>query len=514
MPDARRFVLLLAALLLPLLVAGRATAQPTDADVAEAARVLQQATYPAANNQHHAVLRGLRRTHDPQLRPLYAWLSGNDHADLQTHGLLGLAETDPERALDLARLAEITDARQRIEIIGAALDDDLLKPMQMSTLLGWNDLDQGVRQALAIRLIAKGGVVDPSLFNAALTGDAATDPPGELLERGVAGVALAQLGDHRGLATLRSIDALPASPQTNAVRAQLLSLASRHDLRAVGPWVSALAKAPATDQRLREAALRTALILKSDNAQSLWLDVYRAQTELAPRLRLALVAVSAAPHFDPAMLTGLDTGGAETLELLLRAGAAAAGDPPINLQPIETLIQAGYVPGSRWLVVYARDEADAQAPAILERIILGYDRGHPTVRNELTAIAIEAAATLADLETPASTQTLSRLIRDARDPMVRQILYTGLVRCDAQDLDDMIAALPEPADKVSQDTYLVLRLRHGLDLSAQQWQRVATLVSLPGQTDPGVRAELAWHCVKRAGRDKAVLDQITRQAGR
>lgn len=501
-------------LLLLLLLAPAAKAQPTGDDVAAAARVLQQATYPAANRQHHAVIRGLRRTKDPDLRPLYVWLSGQDHADLQTHGLLGLAETDPQRALDLARLAEIADLRQRVEIIGAALDDELLKPIQMNTLLGWKDLNQGVRQAIALRLIAQGGAVDASLFEPALVGDPAEDTPGELLERGIAGIALTQLGDARGPTTLRSIDTLPATPQTNAVRAQLLSLAARHELSALAEWSLALARDAAAEPRLRESALRTALVLDVSGAPALWRSMYLEQAELAGRIRLVLIACSVSSHVDPTLFSGIDGGGVQVIDHLISAGRAASATAPIDLRPMQQLIELGYAPGTQWLVVFARDHAGQQAPALLEQVILGYDKGHPSSRDALTLAAIEAAATLGELDDPAGPATLGRLIREANNPKLRQILYTGLIRSDATRLNALLADLPEPTDTISRDAYLVLRLRHGLDLSPTQWTRANQLVALPGQTDPGIRAELAWYCVKRAGQSKAVLDQITLQANR
>ena len=460
------------------------------------------------------MLRALRRTTDPELRPLYTWLVGRGQADLQTHGLLGLAESDPEQKVDLARVAEIADPRQRVELIGAALDSDLLKPIQMSTLLEWKDLNQGVRQAIAIRLIAQGGAADPALFEPALAGDPATDSPSKLMERGIAALALAQLGDARGTATLRTIDALPATAQTHAIRMQLLSLAARHKLTANAGWAIALARDPAADPRLRESALRTALQLGAEGAQPLWRETYLAQAELAPRLRIALLGLGVATQVQPGMFGGLDTGGVQVIERLLDAGRSAAGNAPIDLRPLEQLVELGYAPGSRWLVVYAREHAGAQAPAILERVITGYTRGHPSSQSELTAIAIEAAATLAELDDPAGPETLSRLIRTADDETLRQILYTGLVRSDAKGLGPMLAALPEPTDEVSRKTFVLLRLRHGLDLSAQQWQLVNTMVALPGQADVGLRAELAWYTVKHAGKAQPVLDQIMRQAGR
>jgi len=501
-------------LLLQFLLTPIAKAQPTSDDVAAAARVLEQATYPAANRQHHAVIRGLRRTKDPDLRPLYIWLSGQNHPDLQTHGLLGLAETDPQRALDLARLAEITDLRQRVEIIGAAMDDELLNPIQMNTLLGWKDLNQGVRQAIAIRLLAQGGAVDASLFEPALTGDPEKDTPGELLERGIAGVALTQLGDARGVPTLRSINALPASPQSNAVRAQLLTLAARHELSALADWALALARDAAAEPRLRESALRTALILEASGAPAQWRTMYLEQAELAGRIRLVLIACSVSSHINPTLFSEIDSGGLQLIDNLISAGRAASATAPIDLRPMQSLIELGYAPGTHWLVVYARDDAGQQAPALLEQIIRGYDKGHPSSRDALTLAAIEAAATLGELDDPAGPETLGKLIRETNDPKLRQILYTGLIRCDASSLDTLLADLPEPTDTVSRDAYLVLRLRHGLDLSPNQWTRANELVALPGQIDPGIRAELAWYCVKRAGQGKAVLERITLQADR
>ncbi|MEM9021905.1 MAG: hypothetical protein AAGC44_15225 [Planctomycetota bacterium] len=510
MSCAHRAALLLLAIPLLWLAADPARAQPTGEDVEAAVRVLQQATFPAANRQHHAVLRGLRRTHDPDLRPLYAWLSRQEHADLQTHGLLGLALSSPDRSIDLARLAEIDDQRQRVDIIGAALDDELISRSQMSTLLDWRDLNQGVRQAIAIRLIAEGGLVGPTLFAPALAGDPAQDSPGELMERGIAGIALAQLGDRRGLATLRSIDRLPASPQTHAVRVQLLSLAARHDLRGVAEWATEVAKTPSLDPRLRDAALRSALTLKAPDSSTLWRKAFADETELAPRIRLALMAAGVSDHISPSMLDGLDAGGSSLLRLLIDAGQAAASDPPIDLRPLEALADLGYPPGSRWLVVYGRESAGPQAPVILERVILGYDKGHDSGRRELTAIAIEAAASLAEMEEASGTQTLQRMIHESNDTIIRQILYSGIIRSDARGLGELIGNLSEPPDEISRDTFLVLRLRHGLSLTAEQWQRVGELVGLPGKTEPGIRAELAWYTVKTVGRTKDVLDQLTR----
>lgn len=506
--------LLSAALLLlfAICMAQQATAQANDPAQAAATNLLKQVTVASPDGRHHALLRGLRSTRDADLRPLYAWLAKQPDSNLRVHGILGLAETSPHGVVDLAQLAEIEEARMRVEIIGAALDDGLLGPTEMSQLLGWNDLNQGARQAIAIRLMAEGGSVDPALFEPAIRGDAADAGPGQLLERAIAGLGLTQLGDRRGPGVLEGLTDLQPPSQRDAVRSQVVALVLRHNFTAAGPWVFSIAQDESIDSRLRDVALRAALRLGVEGSEALWQLRYRSAQGLADRLRLALIGAEASPYVRPGMYTGLPEGGLAQIDRLLAAARAVAGKQSDVKQAVASLVELGYPQANRWVVVHAREHAGPDTLAMLLNVVTGYAHGADADRDKLASLAVEAVATMAEQDPERCFAALLPLLRPATDLTQQRIVLTGLLDTDAQDLGQWVVRIQPPTDAVTNDLLLLLQLRHGVEPADAGWTRIGQLIATVGHVSPANRIQLAWYYLKHTGDGPQQLQAILRQA--
>lgn len=499
-------------LLLAMCLAQPAVAQRIDPAQAAATTLIKQAILASPDGRHHALLRGLRSTRDAELRPLYAWLAKQPDSNLRVHGILGLAETSPQGVVDLAQLAEIDEARMRVEIIGAALDDRLLGPTQMSQLLGWNDLNQGARQAIAIRLMAEGGSVDAALFEPAIRGDAVDAGPGQLLERAIAGLGLTQLGDRRGPGVLEGLKDLQPASQRDAVRSQVVALVLRHQFAAAGPWVFSIAQDESIDSRLRDVALRAALRLGMDGSEVLWQARYRSAQGLADRLRLALIGAEASPYVRPGMYSGLPDSGLIQIDRLLAAARAVAGKQSDVNQAVASLVELGYPQANRWVVVHAREHAGSDTMAMLLNVVTGYAQGADADRDKLAPLAVEAVATMVEQDPERAFAALQPLLRPGADPTQLRIVLTGLLDTDAHDVGQWVARIQKPDDPAANDLLLLLQLRQGVEPTVAGWARIGQLIATVGRVSPANRVQLAWYYLKHTGDAPQQLQAILRQA--
>ncbi|MFG0249906.1 MAG: hypothetical protein ACF8OB_13540, partial [Phycisphaeraceae bacterium JB051] len=81
------------------------------------------------------LLKSLRQLKDPQLAPLFEELARYPHPILKIHGILGLAECQPQKKLDLLRIASIDQSTVQIQVIAAAIDSGLLSDEEANQLI-------------------------------------------------------------------------------------------------------------------------------------------------------------------------------------------------------------------------------------------------------------------------------------------------------------------------------------------------------------------------------------------
>ncbi|HCD31918.1 MAG TPA: hypothetical protein DER01_05880, partial [Phycisphaerales bacterium] len=117
------------------------------------------------------LLKSLRQLRDPDLAPLFEELAQSPHPILKIHGILGLAECDPEKKLDLLRIASIEEASIQAQVVSAAMDSNLLSDDEANQLINWPGLDIGVRILVATQQINSGKFDKPQILEEAANSD-------------------------------------------------------------------------------------------------------------------------------------------------------------------------------------------------------------------------------------------------------------------------------------------------------------------------------------------------------
>jgi hypothetical protein len=512
-----RLLIALTALLL-VMPALRGAAQ--DQDGYNAAKyLLDQTTQPYRDGRHNQMLLSLRQLGDKDLLPLFNALSQSRFPPQRVHGVLGAAELSPERRIDLAVLAEIEDQRELIEVLSTAMDNEMIDKAGLSTMLGWESLPLGVKQAIALRLVSRGGVIDAANYSAPL-GEAPGDETdaGALLQYGLAALLLAETGEAQGeqaLATLGTID----SSSAEAVLAQLFDGAMKHGLKSVGPMALSVAKDADRGASLRMLGVQTAMRLDAEGAGRYWQIMYANEQEPARRVRLALIALDAAGRIDTGLFDMLAASDDALLQNLGKAGRALATGQGDLADAFDPVLAMGQPLVNTWLVAHCRREKPAGYPALLEAVITRHDAGDARNRARLAEAAINAAQVMCEQDPQAATRRLVPLLADAAEPAddrgeslaIRQIILIGAARALGSDLDAFAKAIDadEHGDFLTETFRLLLRARYGASLTKKEWTRISDIVQGVGQTDLGLRVQLAWLYLKHMGKgEQAIKDAI------
>jgi len=520
--QTRRMALLLFVAALASLSVRAVHAQADDPAYASSVYLLRQAVVPQPDGRHNAALRGLRQLEDPGLRPLFNALVNSPNAPQRVHGYLGLAELNANRQLDIAALAEIDVTRELVEVLSAAMDDGLINQAGMATLLQWQGLDLPVRQAIAIRLMGHGTAVDVQPFRVSLDLEL-TDQvaSARMMQYALAALILAEQGDPAGAA---AFDALTAyeSPIAELVIGQLLDAAMRYGLRSAGPLAVRVAGDNTRSSSMQMLALQSALRLEAPGAAAMWRTTFDQQTDFARRIRLAIIAMDASTHVDPALFDVLLADEGEIVRQIGAAGQAIAQRQPDLLPAFAPLIESQYPSAMQWLIVFCRRERPAQAPALLMAIVNSAmqepparSRNTTSPTQELASIAVQA---LCELHPEAAAELLAQ----AYNPLVaagalgvaprnRLIILLGMVRAHGVDLGPIVQALAVPQGaQLPQPMQLLLMARYDQPMSDAMWQGVAAVVQGAGGFDPGLQIQFAWCYLKHRGLSDQAVEQVLR----
>lgn len=506
-----RLPVVIAMVLCVLLPAGRTYAEDDARAYDAAVYLFAQTSIPTRDGRHNTMLLALRHLRDPQLAPWFETLTTSPFAAQRVHGQLGLAEISPAGRLDLATIAEIEDPAELTQLIGAALDIDLIGTADLTQVLRWESLDTASKQALAVRVVAGSGAVEEPLLRASLIRDDDDAGIATLLRHGLSALMLMERGDRSAMGELRKLDELGTQVDRELVQAQLFEAAMRHGFASIGPWAMEIASDPERDPMLRLSALRAALRFPVNGdatpAVVVWESMFENEEDAAQRVRLALTALEAAPWTEPGLYRMLEADTDPHFVLIAAAGQAIAGGRLDTAEALIALIEHGHPLTIQWAGRYANEHAsDADRGAILLAIVEGADRGNPQTRGRRIAFAIAASQALAESGSIEQRDRLLPLLDPSDTPRRRgelamhHIVLLGLVRAQAGGLEDFVAQIPDQPDADAADLALLLRARWGDAISATQWERVSQIVAGASSLDVSLRVQLAWLYLKHIGR--------------
>ena len=310
---------------------------PADLETTRAALLLlNDAVTVQADGRHHRLLRALRYLEDPSLEPLFRGLSEpTRHPSIRVHAMLGLAEIRDPAGLGLAEIAAVQEPLVQAELVAAALDAGLLEPATQRSLLGWPQIDGGLKVLLLASLdgrARRAGETDHRAGGAGGNGSSEVVSPSEdvtenvLLQaldsespgqRGLAALVLMQRGRDAGRAVLNDLAADVSAATEPAIQVLLETIWRERMDRAAG-WAWQVAQQAEQNVGTRMLALQTAMRLGEPSAIAgwrRWSTQRQAAGDLSESLRLAMVGLESSPWLE---VDALQVGGAD---------ATGTGDP-------------------------------------------------------------------------------------------------------------------------------------------------------------------------------------------
>ena len=451
--------------------------------------LLEQSTRVRNSGEHHVLQRALRQLRDPELQPFFSFLADGPHADLQIHGILGLAEASPQRQIDMVRIAAIKSPAIQADLISHAMDNDLLSAEQAVQMLQWEQgVDLAVKILIAAHLIGDGSFDQPDIIAEAIASE-------NLARRSLAALLMLQTGDAGAMDVLEELDASEDKGR-ESVRGMLLRTASKFEFDKAAAWALGVANDPDADDKVSLAALHVALKFGADGADDAWRRRFNAADGVGARTRLALMALQLSDQL-PATTGRPLRGSEEPLIKQIGATMTAIQSGVDVADEVIKLIQFKHPRAAEWALLFAREKAgNADAVRILSALIIDLDG--PSRNRELRLDqAMAATQLLYEKDPDAATAFLRPLLEspDTAQPLKQGVLF-GLIRCEvdtnAYRVIESLGAFDRPRTR---GLALLLLAKHTDRLSEKQLEHLGLLVRGGGMRGP-LRVQAAWRYLR------------------
>ena len=480
--------------------AARAQNAASDPALEPAVFLLQDAIKAQPDYSQLPLVAGLRELKDPQLAPLFKRLRGMSQPDMKIQGLLGLAECEPKKGLDIEFLATVKDPALLREMVVQAVDGKLLDDAMCQKMLTWPDFDEGAKVTLAAKLIHDKKFEDKEMLRKAAGSTL-------LGRKAMASLLLLQLGEAEGLRTLEAVDQ-STDPAREQVCAVVLNTADKLEFERVGPWALRLAKRLEPGNKLGLMALRLAMRFKEPGAVEHWRAQMAGATDLAQKMRLALWALSVAQQVEPETFDPLIASADATIQQIGKTGKAVAAKAQIAAA-VGDLVKLNYPVATAWVLEYARDQASIEdAKAILIQVIQAYD-GPARNQDQRLYDAMLAAQVLYERSPETAKSHLRPLLAGPNTnlTLVKGLLL-GLLRskdAGAAGVLDGLGPLNQPDANLMA---VVLLARGSGELSPEQMRDLGKVVRGAGNIPPFLRIQATWLYLKRSKQAAAALTRV------
>jgi len=449
------------------------------------------------SGRQYALITALRHLRDPSLRPYFEHLAASEHPVMRMHGIMGQAEISENNKLDLAALKSLDNPELLKEVVGNGAQAGLIDDDMALQMMSWDNLDNGVKLVAALKLVENGRYKDTAWLKRTLAS-------GNILDRGIAGLLLTQLGDPAGLKELQSL-ASSSDPNADRVRSAIMSYAMAYNFNKIAPWTLELARNEKVSRTVSLQALQVAMKFGELEAYQLWTRQFNETDSAAHRNRLALAALNVSPWVDARLFETLlksDDGLQQKMGAAGRAVASKKGVVPA----VVALIETQYPLASQWALQYAEISADDKtAEQLLLALILAVE-GPDRNRSRRFDHAVGATEALYETSPEAAARLLMPIMKsdETVDPMKRAIVL-GLVQVKTGTPSDALVGVTRFGDRATNDMALLLKARDGKTLSPQEREHLTSLAMGGGQIPESLRIQAVWIYLKQSGQTGAAL---------
>jgi hypothetical protein len=489
--------------------------------------------------QFSILLRSLRQLEDPDLKPFYQELLLSENRTMRIHGILGLAEIDPKRQLDLTLFAEVTDAMTQSEILGAALDGELLSVANAKQIMTWAKLDPDAKIVVATHLLEKKEFNDLALLKEAAklreptaaeleqiakgqmpNGFKPSNPAKaaeeyreyhksrQWLRRAVVGLLLMQLGDPAGEALLDNLNK-SADATRDDVQGLVLQTAFRFKFDRVAPWAARLSTQPGVSEKLGLLALRTAMRFGHKESMRVWTQQYNSAADVADRMRLAVSLLNLAQYVEPGMFDPLTESTDPITKQIGLAGKAVSSKAGIA-EAVTALIKMDHPVSNAWALGYANFHATPEdARVIFTGLINAYEQGPARNKAQRLDEAMVAAQAFFEKDAAAASQVLRPILnKETTDKSLVQGIFIALIRATKGEPHKVAQGLTRVYEEAnSNGLKLLLLAKHGVPLTPQQLKDLGLLVRGGGALPDALRLQAAWAYLKQTKQAAAAMEK-------
>lgn len=490
------------------------------AEVDALTAILLESVGVSDTRRRDRTLTGLRKLRDPSTLALFSQLSINSSPMLRVHGLLGLAELEPQRGLDLLAVSRVPDPRLQGVIIYEALAEGLISEETITELSSWQTLPARVRLDLAASCAARSRpfsitcietlLPDPDAFNAVAAA--------VVLKQAGADLASSDQTIHARAAGL----ALDSGSQAEDFAAFVIEHRLTAAAGALGTLAKTLKPGPAAE------AVAAALLVTSPedngvlNAAKARLDIaVPAQSRASFAVRFLDVSLKLGKA-TPRVIIAEMTTDPDPLVKSIGAVTHAIADDQASIGPsVAALALRGHVPSVAWALRCAAERHWQDSRTIRLAIVDGIAKRPKgsLVDPQLAAMAENAVTALVDDDPRVIDRPLGEAI-SAGDAVLVRIMLEGTLRsvhADAgalvrQGAFDARPAGPWP-DKETAALALLVAVRHG-EFASDPVERAGRLSAIARGEGGGaglggvLRAQAAWLALHASGEDRVALTRI------
>ena len=472
--------------MLPL-VSG-AAAHWGDARDAAVHQELDRAITPQPRNEHLARLSALRALQDPQLEPLLASLLDASDPAIQIHALLGLADLQSDRRLDLDRVLA-TSAAARESIIMLGVEDGRLTLADMRTLLSTESLSAGTQLMLLASLLEADEPITADQI-------AAVEVEPTTTAAATRAALLARLGRDESIEAI-ALD-LRTHPNDPAIQnACFAALEQSRRLSSAG--VTRLAWAclkSDTGLGLRRYAMLMLLETEAEGIKEAFASELNRSTRRRHQVDLALLLMMTGTTPPDAAMQILR--GDELLSRMVDASIALGGDPADAVGALERLIDIGHRRTVSWVLDASAEWPDSLATPLLERILdLAVTGG---LKSAMAGNGVLAASSLLQR---APERFRTRLSAAEDDGIEQQLLLLAMLQMPVPDLVDTVASIRR-IGIAPPDVLALLVLARDQDAITPADVATLQLIATGSTASEALRTQAAWLAVRHTG----VVDDV------
>lgn len=460
-------------------------------------RTLKEGIAAASDGEQHAAMVALRELCDPALKPLLERLLKSDDWSLRVDSVLGLAELDPSKKVDITLVLDLPGEGDRETSINAIVALELLDTTRVEAILAWDDVPATQRLLLACELRRLGGI--PA---SAMVRKLSESKTPELA--GLATALLLDLQDPQAEAiktrVLAEITALPARSRSEVV-AQIAAASSMSRLTAAAPFIATLLSIPEMTPDARMRSLGSLLVLSPETAYPVFaaaVDADRSQTSLMRHAAVLLASGVRAPKSEWDRLRNGDA----LIEAFADAGTEIG----------ESKDEAAYAR----LVNLKHRVALRAALEGARRLGPSSDRALGIACAKFLLAEKRAAAPLAET----GTQAMSRLALVAPeelrpmlesavdDRVIQESILLALLSAGTREAATVAQVAHGQSSRLGEAMISVLAARHADTLSSVDLDLLATVASGGTGASAAIRTQAAWLWLRHAKRTTSAIDTL------